>query len=113
MRSFRCWEFFYQKQLPQNWFTVSSLDELESGFASPNMSNVIKIKRTKEFFKNYWPINLQEVFLGTEQKLCLALWNLLGVQNQKNMSWLKMNTLFENDRKESLFIEIFYEKYIL
>ena len=29
------------------------------------------------------------------------------------MSWLKMNTLFENDRKESLFIEIFYENYIL
>lgn len=56
MRS--CWIFFgveikYQKQLPQNWFKVSSLDELESGFASPDMSNVIKIKRTKEFFKNY------------------------------------------------------------
>lgn len=46
-------EIKYQKQLPQNWFTVSSLDELESGFASPDMSNVIKIKRTKEFFKNY------------------------------------------------------------
>ena len=46
-------EIKYQKQLPQNWFTVSSLDELKSGFASPDMSNVIKIKRTKEFFKNY------------------------------------------------------------
>ena len=46
-------EIKYQRQLPQNWFTVSSLDELESGFASPDMSNVIKIKRTKEFFKNY------------------------------------------------------------